>query len=109
MVPHEQSSKLYDNIYMPTRDVNMIGGDKLPIKEFKLQNTCSFPSIVLIAKRGSGKSVVCKAIMKHFKDIPVGVVIAKTERMNCFYGDFFPDTYIFYEYKSEIIEKLLIF
>jgi hypothetical protein len=27
--------------------------------------------------------------------------------MNSFYGNFFPDTFIHYEYKSEIIEKLL--
>lgn len=92
---------------MPTKDVNMVGGDRLPIKEFHLEKMCNYPSIVMIAKRGSGKSIVCKAIMKHFKDIPVGIVIAKTEKMNCFYGEFFPDTYIFYEYKSEIIENLL--
>lgn len=85
-----------------------IGGEgKLPINEFKLESMCKNPAIVMIAKRGSGKSIVCKAIMKHFKDIPVGLVIAPTDRMNCFYGDFFPDTYIHYSYKAEIIQKLL--
>lgn len=80
---------------------------KLPINEFKLESMCKHPSIVMIAKRGSGKSVVCKAILKHFRDIPVGLIIAPTDRMNCFYGNFFPDSYIHYNYRSDIIQKLL--
>lgn len=92
---------------MPTKDVSLNGTEKLPINEFQLESMCPNPSIVMIAKRGSGKSFVCRAILNHFKDIPVGMIIAPTDRMNCFYGNFFPDTYIHYEYKSEIIEKLL--
>ena len=85
-----------------------IGGEgKLPINEFKLDSMCANPSIVMIAKRGSGKSVVTKAILKHFRDIPVGIIIAPTDRMNCFYGNFFPDSYIHYAYRSDIIQKLL--
>lgn len=39
--------------------------------------------------------------------MPGGVIIARTDRMNSFYGNFFPDLYIHYEYTSEIIEKIL--
>lgn len=84
-----------------------MGEGKLPIKEFKLSDMVANPSIVMIAKRGSGKSVVCKAILNHFKDIPCGMIIAPTDINNHFYGSFFPETYIHYEYKSSIIEKLL--
>lgn len=84
-----------------------LDGTTLPIRDFKLDNMVSNPSICMIAKRGSGKSWVVRSIMKKFKDIPVGVIIAPTDKMNCFYGRFFPDLYIYYEYKSEIIEKLL--
>jgi len=92
---------------MPVKDVDN-GDNKLPIQEFNLSSMMvKNPSIVMVAKRGSGKSWVCRAILKHFSDIPAGLVIAPTDRMNCFYGNFFPDTYIHYEYKSEIIEKLL--
>lgn len=90
-----------------TKDINLNGQDKLPISEFKLDTMVSNPSIVMVAKRGSGKSVVCRAILEHFKDIPVGLIIAPTDRMNCFYGNFFPDSYIHYNYRSDIIEKLL--
>ena len=92
---------------MTIKDVNLSGAEKLPINEFKLESMCPNPSIIMIAKRGSGKSVVCRAILNHFKDIPVGLIIAPTDRMNCFYGNFFPDSYIHYGYRSDIIEKLL--
>jgi hypothetical protein len=86
-----------------------LGGkmDKLPIKEFSLKQFVEHPAIVMVAKRGSGKSWVVRAILDFFKNIPVGLIISPTDRMSCFYGNFFPDTYIFYEYKSEIIENAL--
>lgn len=91
------------------KDVRLDGNKSLPVKEFKLDSMCENPAIVMIAKRASGKSWVCRSILKHFKDIPVGLIIAPTERMANppFYSDFFPDSYIHYEYKSETIEKLL--
>lgn len=92
---------------MVVKAVDVGGEGKLPINEFKLESMCDNPSIVMIAKRGSGKSVVCRAILNHFKHIPVGMIIAPTDRMNCFYGNFFPCTYIHYDYRSDIIEKLL--
>ncbi len=83
------------------------GGRQLPLDEFLLSSLVADPSIVMIAKRGSGKSYVCRAILNHFKNIPCGLIIAPTDRMSCFYSLFFSSTYIFYKYKSEIIEKIL--
>jgi len=91
---------------MGVMDVQM-GADSLPVRQFKLSDMVENPSIVMIAKRGSGKSWVTKAIMMHFYQIPCGIVIAPTDRMNSFYNDFFPDTYIHYQYKSSIITKIL--
>ena len=94
-----------------SKDVNInLGGgkaDRLPIKHFQFNMFVSDPAIVMVAKRGSGKSICVRAILDYFKDIPVGLIIAPTDRMNCFYGKWFPDSYIFYTYKSEIIEKVL--
>lgn len=81
--------------------------DRFPIKEFKFESMVDSPSIVMIAKRGSGKSVVCKAILKHYEKVPVGIIICKTDRVDPFFSKFFPDTYIYYDYKSEIVEKLI--
>ncbi|AYV78256.1 MAG: packaging ATPase [Edafosvirus sp.] len=92
---------------MAIKDINVNGGDTLPIQDFKLESMCRNPSIVMIAKRGCGKSWVCRAILKHFYDFPVGVIIAPTDKMSCFYGNFFPDLFIHYKYESKIIERLL--
>lgn len=90
-------------------DINLGGGrsDKLPIKAFTLKMFVEHPAIIMIAKRGSGKSWVVRAILRHFNDIPIGMIISPTDKMSSFYGDFFPDTYIFYKYESKIIENVM--
>lgn len=89
-----------------SRDIS-INGKGLQIKEFKLEQMCINPAICMCAKRGSGKSYVCRALLKHHKYIPGGVIISKTEKMNPFYGKFFPDLYIHYEYSSDLVQKIL--
>lgn len=88
-------------------DIQIKGGDNLPVRQFKLSDMVENPSIIMIAKRGSGKSWIVRCIMMHFNKIPCGIVIAPTDRMNSFYNDFFPDTYIHYQYQSKIITKIL--
>ena len=83
-------------------------GDKLPIQEFTLEEMCENPSIIMIAKRGSGKSWITKAIIYKYSHIPVGVVISPTEKDNPFFVDFFPDTFIFYRYESKVLRKILL-
>ena len=83
------------------------GQNKIPIRQFDLSYMVENPAIVMVAKRGSGKSFVCKSIINYLKEIPIGIIISPTERMDRFYGDFFPDSFIYYDYKSEIILKLL--
>ena len=92
---------------MPAKQVFTKGGNQLQIKEFKLESIAKYASIVMIAKRGSGKSWVCRALMNHFSDIPVGIIISPTDKMNCFYGKFFPDSYIYYDFTSELIGRVL--
>lgn len=94
-----------------SKDINMIFANgksgKLPINVFDLNSITGHPAIIMIAKRGSGKSWVVRAIMEYFKDIPVGTVISPTDRMSEFYAKFFPDTYIHYTFKSELIKRIL--
>ena len=94
---------------MPTKDVTFNSGDKIPVQQFKLNSMEENPSIVLIAPRRSGKSWIVRAILHHMRDIPCGMIISGSERVtkDPFYSKFFPDSYIFYEYKSEIIERLM--
>ena len=91
---------------MPAKVIKL-GGNQLPIREFRLEWMVEDPSICMIAKRGSGKSVVCRSLLKYFKNIPGGVIISPTEKMNGFYGKFFPELYIHYEYTSDIVRDIL--
>jgi hypothetical protein len=82
--------------------------NKFQILEFKLEKMVRDPSIVMIAKRGSGKSFITRDIIYHYRHIPGGVVIAPTDRMNSFYKYFFPDLYIHYDIKETILKKILM-
>lgn len=82
--------------------------NKFQIIKFELSKMVDDPSIVMIAKRGSGKSYITRDIIYHYRHIPGGVVIAPTDRMNYFYKYFFPDLYIHYDIKEVILKKLLL-
>jgi|SRR3989338_1543813 len=83
--------------------------NKIPIKQFVLNELCDHASIVMIAKRGRGKSWVVRAILYHYaRKIPVGLIIAPTDRMTGFYKSFIPDSYIYYKFNSDIINRILI-
>jgi len=91
-----------------------VNGQILPIERFNLDhlihkddNSFLNPRICIIAKSNSGKSWVIREIMKKMNDIPAGVIIAPTDRLNKFYDSVFPTTFIHHEYKPEIMEKLL--
>lgn len=74
--------------------------------EYELNNMVKYPHINIIAKRGSGKLYLIKDIIQklNYKNV---VVISRTERFDTFFGNFLPKENIKYEYKSEIIEKIL--
>lgn len=94
---------------MSARKIQM-EGSTLPIREFNLKWMCDNPSIIIIAKRGSGKSILCRSLLKFFiedRKVPAGMVIAPTDRMNKFYGKDFPDLFVHNEYRTEAMEKLL--
>jgi hypothetical protein len=80
---------------------------KLPINELEIKKLVPNPAIVMIAKRGSGKSWIVRALMYAYKDIPVWVIISRTETVNPFYSKFYPDTFIYDKFDSKIIEKIL--
>ena len=68
------------------KDVRLDGNKSLPVKEFKLDSMCENPAIVMIAKRGSGKSYIVREILEYYHDIPVGAIICPTEAENPYYS-----------------------
>jgi len=81
---------------------------KFTMFEFKLNTMVENPAILMIAKRGSGKSFIARDLIYHYRDIPGGVVISPTDRLGGFYKNFFPDLYIHYDIKDSLLKKILL-
>lgn len=90
-----------------SKDISYEGNTKLKIQEFDLKNMVPDPAIVIVAKRGSGKTWVCRALIEHYKTIPVGIIISETEHVDPFFKNFFPDSFIYQYYRPEIFDKIL--
>ena len=88
-----------------TKEITLAGQD-LPIRCFELDWMVENPSICMIAKRGSGKSWVCRDILRHFRDVPGGIIISPTDKLSRFYGNFFPDLFIHYKYSASVLDRL---
>ena len=88
-----------------TKNVSF-GASRLQLKKFPIHKMAEYCTIAMIAKRASGKSYLTREILYHKKDLPAVTVISKTEKLNKFYGDFCPDSYIFDKYEPEILTKV---
>jgi len=88
-----------------TREINF-GASKLQIKKFDLSKMCEHATICMIAKRATGKSFLVKEIMFHKRKIPTAIAISRTEKLNHFYTDFIPESYIYSEFSTEMLTRL---
>jgi hypothetical protein len=75
--------------------------------EFKSNSKSEGPVIVMIGKRGTGKSLVVKDLLSHHRSIPLGCVISGTEIGNHFYQSIVPRMLIHNTYSSNVIENIL--
>ena len=83
---------LYMEIQLRKFDMNEIKDDKV---------------VVLIGKRDTGKSFLCKDILYHHKNIPVGQVISGTEGANQFYSKIIPKLFIHGEFDTQIVQNMI--
>ena len=90
---------------MATKDVRF-GASRLQIKKFNINEMVDHCTCAMIAKRASGKSYLTKELMYHKRDIPSAIAISKTEKLNKFYSDFIPDSFIYSDYEPEILTKV---
>lgn len=77
-------------------------------KKFDLNNIADHAAICCVAARRKGKSILVRDILLHKKDYPAGVVIAPTDKLSGFYNEFFPPSFIHYEYSSELLSKIFL-
>ena len=80
----------------------------LKIKKFDPRTIDPNRVCVFIGKRGTGKTTLVTDILYHKRNIPVGVVMSGTEEGNSYYQDYVPDLFVYSEYKSDVIEKLIM-
>jgi hypothetical protein len=88
----------------------VMDGKRLRLKKFDPQMMMKIaknPSVASVAKRGSGKSVALRHIMRSYGYIPGGIVMSRSERLNNDFKTFFRDLFIYEDYDSEAVKKLL--
>jgi len=80
------------------------------INPFNLNSLCKNPTILLCAKRGSGKSVLIKHLIHYFNSVlhyPAGVLCSASEDSDPYYKYFFPDCYIYSECNDKLFSKII--
>lgn len=88
--------------------VRIVNGNILNIKQLKIENMCNNAIICMVAKRASGKSWVCRDIIRKLsKDIPGGVIISPTDNLNPFYKKCFPNSFIHHHFTASIMQNIL--
>ena len=79
---------------------------EIQLRKFDMREIKDDKVVVLIGKRDTGKSFLCKDILFHHKDIPVGQVISGTEGANQFYSKMVPKLFIHGEFNTQIVQNL---
>ena len=88
--------------------VYMLEEKIIDIKEFRLNDIVSDASILMIAGRGCKKHFVIGDIIKHYQNTKIrGIVISPESNNTYFYNNIKQNEYIYDEYKSDIIKKVL--
>ena len=77
------------------------------LRKFDLSTMAENATIIMIARRGAGKTTTIKEICYTKRKMACGVLICPTERMNGEYKFFFPDLFIHYDVDVALIEKIL--
>ena len=62
---------------------------------------------IIVAKRGSGKSFLARDLMYWKRHIPFGICMSGTEESNGQYARVVPDVFVYSEYNSDILGKII--
>ena len=81
---------------------------KIKIKKFDATTIKKDAVVLLIGKRGSGKSTLMRDIMYHMKDkLDFGVAMSPTEETTESLGSYIPASCIYNEYNSNVLDTML--
>jgi hypothetical protein len=80
---------------------------EIQLRKFNMEEITHDKVVVLIGKRDTGKSFLCKDILYHHQNIPVGQVISGTEGANQFYSKIVPKLFIHGEFDTQIVQNMI--
>ncbi len=80
---------------------------KLKLKQFDISKIDSDKVVVMLGRRGSGKSYLVRDILYNNTDIPLGTFISPTEMANKFYSSMVPKQFIHNEYTPELLANII--
>lgn len=82
------------------------GDIEINLKFFDIKKIKKDSIIITIGKRNTGKSFLVKDILYHNRDIPLGMIISRTDHLSHFYDQFIPGMLIHKRYDADVIDKL---
>lgn len=79
---------------------------QINIKPFDIKKIKKESIVVLIGKRMTGKSFLVRDILYHNRDIPLGMIVSRTDHIVHYYDKFVPSALIHPRYEPDLIDKL---
>lgn len=80
---------------------------KLELRKFDISRIQDDKVVVMLGKRGTGKSFLIKDLLFHHQSIPIATIVSPTEIANKFFSDFIPNIFIHDQYKPELIDNFV--
>jgi len=77
---------------------------EIKIKKFDPSKISKDKVCVTIGKRGSGKSTLVADLLWYVRSIPLMICMSGTEEGNHYYRSIIPDSYIYGEFKPDVLE-----
>lgn len=82
---------------------------EIKLKRFDPKKIDPCRTCMIIAKRGTGKSVLIRDIMWHLKDkLPFGMCMSGSEIGNGFYGEMMPKSFVYDDFDENACQKLVM-
>ena len=77
------------------------------VRPFEMKTIASDSTVLVLGKRGSGKSWLLRDIMYHQRHLLKGIVMSGTDFVQSFFSQFIPEILIYSDYQSKRMEELM--
>ena len=82
---------------------------KLKVNRFNMDTMKPHRIIIIVGKRGTGKSVMQRDIMKHIADkVEFGIAMSPTEETTSMFREHMPDSFIFNSFAGEKLDEMIL-